>query len=92
MIIPLNRTIVIDEVIRWSKYKIASLVQCSVDSVRVKIESKKAEGDKKAEVQISFGAPHIGKPELKEPLCQVYLDMRRMVSERLGGLDSRRIL
>jgi hypothetical protein len=83
MIVALNRSVVMAEVIQWARYQLAGILQCPLEVVTAKVE----QGDKGLDV--SFAGPGMdddGSPDVR----LIFHRMMLMAQERLEGLKTRR--
>lgn len=84
MILPLNRAVVVSEVLRWAQYQVARVLGCPLADVDMKIET----GEKG--MQVAFSAPGIDGETVQEAMALIHYQTKLMARERLEGLTTRR--
>jgi hypothetical protein len=84
MVVVLNRTVVMAEVMRWAQLQLSGALQCPLKDVTVKAE-RGPEG-----VNILFDGPGIEEEGEGPVVTLIFQQMMAMADERLKGLNTRR--
>lgn len=84
MVVPLNRSVVLVEVMQWARYQLASMLQCPLSAVIVNV----SQGEKGLEV--AFDGPGLKEDDAPDTRM-IFRRMMAMARERIEGLNTRRV-
>lgn len=84
MIVPLNRSVVMAEVIQWARLQLSNALQCPLKEVIVQV----THGEQGLDV--AFGGPGMEPGEDRPDVRLIFHRMMLMAQERLQGLNTRR--
>jgi len=90
MIILLNKQLIMNEMLEWSRYRLAEIIRIPISAVVVGWELDGDQVHPKMSINREI-ATGVTDAELKEVCKWVAREMHGMLRERLAGLDQRRL-